>query len=131
VGTERARTATWTAAQSGTASANVYLQADPTSLAANSPTLTAEVTYLATAGQSFQVQYGTPSDPYHPSETVTSPGTGDWRTATVRLTDAQFNEAQNLGADLRIAAGDPSKPLSVSQVTLTAEPASGTSGTGG
>ena len=55
---------TWTTAQSGAGSANVYLQADPTSAVAAASDLTVKVTYWASAGQGFQVQYDAPGNAY-------------------------------------------------------------------
>jgi hypothetical protein len=50
---------------------------------------------------------------------VAGSGTGSWQTASVTLTNVQFAEAQNLSADLRIAATDPAQPLYVGGVTLS------------
>jgi hypothetical protein len=71
--------------------------------------VTVQVTYWATAGQGFVVQYDTPSNAYQNGPTVTSPGTGTWTTATVQLTGAQFEEAQNGGADLRLNVTNSSR----------------------
>ena len=43
-------------------------------------------------------------------------------TAKLTVTGAYFTEAQNGGADLRLAATDPSQPLIVHEVSLTATP---------
>jgi hypothetical protein len=77
------------------------------------------VTYWAAAGQGFQVQYDAPGNPYQNGPTVTSPGTGTWATATVQITGAQLSEAQNLGADLRLAVTDPAQPFVVRSVTIS------------
>jgi len=111
---------TWTSAQSGVTPANVYLQLDPSSQVAKASTVTASVTYWSVDGQGFQVQYDSPGAPYFGGPTVAGSGTGSWQTATVTLTNVQFAELQNLSADLRLAVTDPTKPLYVSSVTLSA-----------
>jgi hypothetical protein len=65
------------------------------------------------------VQYDSPGNPYLGGPTVAGSGTGSWQTATVTLTNAQFNELQNLSADLRLAVTDPTQPLYVSSVTMS------------
>jgi hypothetical protein len=116
---------TWTTAQSGTGDANVYLQLNPMSAVEAAAAVTVQVTYWATAGQGFTVQYDTPSNAYQNGPTVTSPGTGTWTTATVQLTGAQFEEAQNGGADLRLNVTNASAPLIVQSVTMSATGAEG------
>src|SRR5580693_478073 len=116
---------TWTTAQSGSGDANVYLQLDPMSAVEAAATVTVQVTYWATAGQGFTVQYDTPSNAYQNGPTVTSPGTGTWTTATVQLTGAQFNEAQNGGADLRLNVTNASAPLIVQSITMSTTNPSG------
>jgi hypothetical protein len=116
---------TWTTAQSGTGDANVYLQLNPMSAVEAATAVTVQVTYWATAGQGFTVQYDTPSNAYQNGPTVTSPGTGTWTTATVQLTGAQFEEAQNGGADLRLNVTNASAPLIVQSVTMSATGAEG------
>lgn len=111
--------ATWTSAQSGAPTANAYLQVDPGSQVASAGTLTLAVTYWSVAGQGFQVQYDAPGDPYHDGPTVTGSGTGSWQTATVTLSGAQLDEAQNLAADLRLVVADPGQPLYVHGVSLS------------
>ena len=81
--------------------------------------VTVQVTYWATAGQGFTVQYDTPGNAYQNGPTVSSPGTGAWTTATVQLTGAQFNEAQNGGADLRLNVTNSSTPLIVQSITMS------------
>ena len=110
---------TWTTAQSGSGDANVYLQLDPMSAVEAAADVTVQVTYLATAGQGFVVQYDTPGNAYQNGPTMTSPGTGTWATATVQLTGAQFQEAQNGGADLRLNVTNASTPLIVQSVTMS------------
>ncbi|MGY5055583.1 beta-galactosidase [Streptomyces sp. 900105755] len=110
---------TWTTDRTGVGSANAYLQLDPGSAVARAATVTVQVTYWSEAGQGFTVQYDTPTDAYHNGPTVTGDGTGSWQTATLTLTGAQFDEAQNLQADLRLAATDPAKPLYIHSVSLT------------
>src|ERR1700723_521623 len=110
---------TWTSSQSGAGDANVYLQLNPLSAVEAAATVTVQVTYWATAGQGFTVQYDTPSNAYQNGPTVTSPGTGTWTTATVQLTGAQFNEAQNGGADLRLNVTNASVPLIVRSITMS------------
>src|SRR6202044_2009893 len=116
---------TWTTAQSGSGDANVYLQLDPMSAVEAAATVTGQVTYWATAGQGFTVQYDTPGNAYQNGPTVTSPGTGTWTTATVQLTGAQFAEAQNGGADLRLNVTNASAPLIVASVTMSTTGAEG------
>ena len=111
---------TWTTAQTGVGSANAYLQVDPSSQVYTAPSVTATVTYWSVAGQGFQVQYDAPSSAYLGGPTVAGSGTGSWQTATVTLTGPQFAEAQNLSADLRIAATNTTQPLYISSVTLSA-----------
>ena len=110
---------TWTTAQTGVGSANVYLQVDPTSQVYTAATVTVNVTYWSVAGQGFQVQYDAPGSAYLGGPTVAGSGTGSWQTATVTLTGAQFGEAQNLNADLRLAATNTNQPLYVSSVTMS------------
>ena len=110
---------TWTSSQSGAGDANVYLQLNPMSAVEAAADVTVQVTYWATAGQGFTVQYDTPSNAYQNGPTVSSPGTGTWTTATVQLTGAQFEEAQNGGADLRLNVTNASAPLIVQSVTMS------------
>jgi hypothetical protein len=110
---------TWTTSQSGSGDANVYLQNDPVSVVEAASTVTVQVTYWATAGQGFIVQYDASGNAYLNGPTVTSPGTGTWTTASVQLTGAQFNELQNYGADLRLNVTDPSVALIVQSVTIS------------
>ena len=110
---------TWTPSQSGTGGSNVYLQLAPMSAVEAAATVTAQVTYWATAGQGFTVQYSTPTNKYQNGPTVTSPGTGTWATATVQLTGAQLDEMENGGADLRLAVTEPTVPLIVRSVTMS------------
>ena len=110
---------TWTTSQSGSGDANVYLQLNPMSAVEAAASVTVQVTYWAAAGQGFTVQYDTPSNAYQNGPTVTSPGTGTWTTATVQLTGAQFDEAQNGGADLRLNVTNASAPLIVQSVTMS------------
>ena len=110
---------TWTSSQSGAGDANVYLQLNPMSAVEAAASVTVQVTYWATAGQGFTVQYDTPGNAYQNGPTVTSPGTGTWTTATVQLTGAQFDEAQNGGADLRLNVTNASAPLIVQNVTMS------------
>ncbi|ACU73893.1 coagulation factor 5/8 type domain protein [Catenulispora acidiphila DSM 44928] len=112
---------TWTSAQSGaTGSADVYLQAAPMSAVEAAATISMQVTYWATAGQGFTVQYSTPTNKYQNGPSVTSPGTGTWTTATVQLTNAQLGELENGGADLRLAVADVTTPLIVRSITMSA-----------
>jgi hypothetical protein len=110
---------TWTTAQTGVGSANVYLQLNPTSQVYTASTVTVSVTYWSVAGQGFQVQYDAPGNAYLGGPTVAGSGTGSWQTATVTITGAQFGEEQNLSADLRLAATDVTQPLIISGVTLS------------
>ena len=110
---------TWTSAQSGAGDANVYLQLNPMSAVEAAANVTVQVTYWATAGQGFTVQYDTPGNAYQNGPTVSSPGTGTWTTATVQLTGAQFEEAQNGGADLRLNVTNASAPLIVQSITMS------------
>jgi hypothetical protein len=110
---------TWTSAQSGAPGAYVYLQVDPSSRVATSPDLTVQVTYWATPGQGYRVQYDAPGNPYQNGAAVSSPGTDDWTTGSVQITGAQLAEAQNGGADLRLAVSDSSLPLIVRKVTIS------------
>jgi hypothetical protein len=117
---------TWTTAQSGTGSANVYLQADPSSAVAAASDLTVKVTYWASAGQGFQVQYDAPGNAYTDGPTVTSSGSGTWATATVNITGARLSEeqygsviGQDLAGDLRLAVTNPAAPLIVQSVAIS------------
>ncbi len=71
------------------------------------------------------MQYDTPSNAYQNGPTVSSPGTGTWTTATVQLTGAQFEEAQNGGADLRLNVTNASAPLIVQNITMSVTNSSG------
>jgi hypothetical protein len=117
---------TWTSSQSGAGDANVYLQNDPVSAVEAASAVTVQVTYWATAGQGFVVQYDSPGNAYLNGPSVTSPGTGTWATASVQLTNVQFNELQNYGADLRLNVTNASLPLIVQSVTIST--GSGTTG---
>jgi Beta-galactosidase len=110
---------TWTSAQSGVPGAYVYLQVDPSSAVAATSDLAVTVTYWASAGQGFQVQYDAPGNAYQNGPAVASTGTGTWETATVNITGAQLSEEQNLSADLRLAVTDPSAPLIVKSVSIS------------
>ncbi|MBO0812448.1 MAG: beta-galactosidase, partial [Microlunatus sp.] len=110
---------TWTSQQSGAPGSYVYLQVDPSSAVATAGTLDLTVTYWASDGQGFTPQYDAPGDPYHAGPSVISPGGGGWTTATVTLDGTQLSEAQNMGADLRLAARDSSQPLIIRSVTLS------------
>lgn len=110
---------TWTSAQSGAPGSYVYLQVDPSSAVAVASSLKLSVTYWASDGQGFTPQYDAPGDPYHGGPSVTSPGGGGWTTATVTLDNTQLSEAQNMGADLRLAAKDSTQPLIISSVSLS------------
>ena len=116
---------TWTSAQSGAGDANVYLQINPLSAVEAASNVTMQVTYWATAGQGFTVQYDTPGNAYQNGPAVTSPGTGTWATATVQLTGAQFQEAQNDSADLRLNVSNASVPLIVQSITMSVTNSSG------
>ena len=109
----------WTSSQSGAGDANIYLQNDPVSAVEAASTVTVQVTYWATAGQGFTVQYDSPGNAYLNGPTVTSPGTGTWTTASVQLTNVQFNELQNYGADLRLNVTNAADPLIVQNVTIS------------
>jgi len=110
---------TWTTSQSGSGDANVYLQLDPMSAVEAAADVTVQVTYWATSGQGFVVQYDTAGNAYQNGPAVSSPGTGAWTTATVPLTGAQFGEAQNDSADLRLNVTDASVPLIVQSITMS------------
>jgi F5/8 type C domain/Abnormal spindle-like microcephaly-assoc'd, ASPM-SPD-2-Hydin len=116
---------TWTSSQSGAGDANVYLQLNPMSAVEAAANVTVQVTYWATAGQGFTVQYDTPSNAYQNGPTVSSPGTGTWTTASVQLTGAQFQEAQNGGADLRLNVTNAGAPLIVQSITMSVTNSSG------
>ncbi|QMU69360.1 beta-galactosidase [Streptacidiphilus sp. P02-A3a] len=110
---------TWTSAQSGVGPANAYLQLDPGSAVARAATVTLTVTYWSQAGQGFTAQYDTPANPYRNGPTVTGSGSGSWQTATLTLTGARFDEAQNIQSDLRLAVTDPGRPLYLHSVQLS------------
>ena len=116
---------TWTTSQSGAGDANVYLQLDPLSAVEAAAGVTVQVTYWATSGQGFVVQYDTPGNAYQNGPAVSSPGTGTWATASVQLTGAQFGEAQNDGADLRLNVTNASVPLIVRSITMSVTSSSG------
>jgi hypothetical protein len=116
---------TWTSSQSGAGDANVYLQLNPLSAVEAAANVTVQVKYWATAGQGFTVQYDTAGNAYANGPTVTSPGTGTWATASVQLTGAQFDEAQNDGADLRLNVTNASVPLIVASITMSVTNSSG------
>jgi hypothetical protein len=68
------------------------------------------------------VQYNGTGSSYQAGPAVSGPGTGQWVTAQLKLPGTQFREAENGGADLRLAASDSSQPLILRQVSLTAAP---------
>lgn len=111
--------ATWTAQQSGAPGAYAYLQVDPSSPVDTASTVQVSVTYWASPGQGFQLQYDGTGGAYETGPVVSSPGTGQWVTAQLTISGAQFAEAQNGGADMRLAVTDPSQPLFVREVSLT------------
>jgi F5/8 type C domain/Abnormal spindle-like microcephaly-assoc'd, ASPM-SPD-2-Hydin len=110
---------TWTTSQSGAGDANLYLQLNPMSAVEAAADVTVQVKYWATSGQGFTVQYDTAGNAYQNGPTVSSPGTGTWATATVQLTGAQFDEAQNGGADLRLNVTNPGAPLIAASITMS------------
>jgi F5/8 type C domain/Abnormal spindle-like microcephaly-assoc'd, ASPM-SPD-2-Hydin/Beta-galactosidase len=120
---------TWTTSQSGVGGAYAYLQLDPFSAVATASTVNLAVTYWASAGQGFTPQYDSTTSAYQGGPSVTSPGTGTWATGTVQLTSTQFDEAENGGADLRLAVTAPSQPLIISQVVMSTTNSSGGSAT--
>jgi hypothetical protein len=120
---------TWTSSQSGAGDANVYLQLNPLSAVDAASSVTVQVTYWATSGQGFAVQYDAPGNAYANGPAVTSPGSGTWTTATVQLTGAQFTEAQNDSADLRLNVTNPGTPLIVHSVTMSVTAGTGTTPT--
>ena len=111
---------TETLAQLGTGGAFVYLQLDPSSAVHAAARVRLAVTYLATPGQGFQVQYDGARGAYENGPAVVRPGRGAWTPAEVTLGDARFAEAQNWSADLRLAVRDGTRPLLVRRVQITA-----------
>jgi hypothetical protein len=112
--------ATWTAQQSGEPGTYAYLQIDPSSAVDSASTVQVSVTYWAAPGQGFQLQYDGAAGPYENGAVVSGDGSGQWVTAQLKVSDARFTEAQNGGADLRLAATDTSQPLIIHAVSLTA-----------
>lgn len=112
--------ATWTVRESGVPGAYAYLQLNPSSAVASASTVRISVTYWAAPGQGLQVQYDGAGGAYENGPSVSSPGTNQWVTAQVSVSDARFAEAQNGGADLRLMATDGTQPLIVHQVSITA-----------
>ena len=110
---------TWTTSQSGAGEAYVYLQIDPVSAVEAASNVTLQITYWATSGQGIAPQYDGTGNAYASGPSVTSPGTGTWTTASVQLTNTQFDEGENGGADLRLQVTDPSAPLIVQSVTMS------------
>ena len=113
--------ATRTLRELGTPGAYLYLQMNPASPVHAAGRVQVAVTYLATPGQGFQVQYDGARGAYENGPSVSSPGTGAWVTATVTLPDTRFTEAQNSGADLRLAVRDGAQPLVVREIEITAQ----------
>ena len=120
----RSAVATWTTQQLGTPGAYMYLAVNPTSRLYAAASLELAVTYLATPGQSFQVQYGGTDGPYTSGPTVTSPGGGLWVTARVLLEGVRLDAGENGQADLRLSVWDGQAPLVVRSLSLSA-PAGG------
>lgn len=114
----QAAVARWTLHQLGTPGAYIYLQVDPASPVRAASRLELSVTYLATPGQGFQVQYDGTQGAYENGPTVTGPGTGRWVTAQVQLDGVHLDQGENGGADLRLAVQDGGTPLYVHAVTL-------------
>ncbi len=112
--------ATWTVRQLGTPGAYLYLQLNPASPVYSAQSLQVTVTYLATAGQGFQVQYDGTAGPYSNGPSVQSPGTGQWVTTQVELAGVHLDEGENGQADLRLAVRDGSQPLVVRAITISA-----------
>jgi hypothetical protein len=84
---------------------------------AGSPeTLLAEVTYLDAGENRFCVHYNGPSSAYEGSRWVDLKGTGRWKTAEIRLKEAQLANQQNAGCDLRLV--NLKGTLAVSRIVL-------------
>jgi hypothetical protein len=111
--------ATWTTAESGTGGDYAYMLADPSSQVGQASAITFQVTYWAAPGQGFQLQYDGAQGPYEAGPTVQSPGTDQWTTATVSISDAAFDQGQNGGADFRLYALDGTQPLYIHEVALS------------
>jgi hypothetical protein len=111
---------TWTLQQLHTPGAYLYLQVNPSSAVYHATALDVTVTYLATPGQGFQVQYDGSGNAYATGPTVLSAGSGQWATSTVRLAGVALSEQENGGADLRLAVQDGNQPLYVHAVSIRA-----------
>lgn len=109
---------------SGQTAAFVNLQIDPSSQVERARSVKVDVTYLASVGQGFQVQYNGARNAYQPGPTIKSPGTDQWLTVSFTLPSTHFDEGQAqldwFGySDLRLVALNISKPLLIHQVTIT------------
>jgi len=116
----KAALATWTLQQLHTAGAYLYLQVDPAAALYRASSMELTVTYLATPGQGFQVQYDGTAGPYEQGPTVRGDGSGRWVTATVRLPGTALAEAENGGADLRLFVLNGGAPLYVHAIEIRA-----------
>ncbi len=116
----QAAIATWTLQQLNTPGAYLYLQVNPSSAVYKATSLDVTVTYLATPGQGFQVQYDGTGGAYENGPSVLSDGSGQWVTSTVQINGTALAEAENGGADLRLAVHDGNAPLYVHSVTISA-----------
>jgi hypothetical protein len=116
----KAALATWTLKQLHTPGAYLYLQVNPSSAVYKATTMDVTVTYLATPGQGFQVQYDGTGGPYETGPSVLSNGSGQWVTATVQLAGTALSQGENGGADLRLAVHNGNQPLYVHAITIKA-----------
>lgn len=105
----------------------VYFQIDDSFKWAEEMEVEVIIEYFDLGNGGFQIEYdgSDPQAPFHgaysPSPTrVTLSDSGQWKTASFRLTRARFNNAQNGGADFRIAfTGDQ---LLIRRVTVKRRP---------
>lgn len=89
----------------------LYLQVAPAFKKRVPKSVTVAVECLAAKPGTFDVQYdsGTADGPYTASAyTAELIGSGEWQTVTFELSDAQFHNRQNGGADFRLRVNCPS-----------------------
>lgn len=116
----KAAISTWTTQQLNTPGAYLYLQVNPSNPIYRATTMDVTVSYLATPGQGFQVQYNGTGGAYANGPSVVSNGSGQWVTATVQLNGTALSEGENGGADMRLFVRNGSQPLYVHAITIKA-----------
>ena len=96
----------------------IYLDVDDRFIYGGSNPVGIRIEYLDEGTDSFVVEYDGTAGPYAQSDLITKTNTGTWKTTTLQINDAVFNNAQTEGNDFRIYCnGDGDEYISFVQVT--------------